>query len=256
MPTLALLVVLMGTVIRFFNVGRSMNNEQVAETAKLILKEYYFLKIEDLKICFDGIKSGKYLPKKEGQSYGQLFDRLDGAIFLSALAEYSSERIDIAIRMNVEQQKQMQEEQQEEKYIIMLGKYFLVRKKGEGEEVELCEEERRDLATTFTWKDALAHKAWLIKNEFSDNPDYVRIGYGRETDIGKLGIEKPISPKKNKELEYKKMQLNYDAMKKEIMAGAGTDFEKHNKIRALSSLLPHTLKEYEQHLELLTKPKL
>ena len=38
-------------VVMFFNVGKIMNDNQAAQTADLIIEEYYFLKPDDFKLC-------------------------------------------------------------------------------------------------------------------------------------------------------------------------------------------------------------
>lgn len=70
--------------VKFFSIGKSMDADQVAQTAKLIAKDYYYLKPEDFKLCFDNAKRGKY---------GQLFDRLDGAVIFGWLEKYIEGRL-------------------------------------------------------------------------------------------------------------------------------------------------------------------
>lgn len=67
----------------FFSVGKNMGAKQIEETVKLLLKEYYFLKPEDYKLCFLNAKKGLY---------GQLFDRLDGQVICGWLNLYCEER--------------------------------------------------------------------------------------------------------------------------------------------------------------------
>lgn len=72
-------------LVQFFNVGKTMNEHQVGETVNLIFKRFFFLKPEDIKLCFDNAKSG---------NYGKLFDRFDGMIILDCLSDYVSKRIE------------------------------------------------------------------------------------------------------------------------------------------------------------------
>lgn len=84
---LAILVLFITDAIEFFNIGKGMNGEQVVQTAKLIAKDYYFLKPEDFKLCFENAKRGRY---------GKLFDRMDGAIIMEWLDNYVNGRMNHA----------------------------------------------------------------------------------------------------------------------------------------------------------------
>jgi hypothetical protein len=77
------LKILILELARFCNVGKNFNEFQINETVRLIREEYYYLKMDDFKLCFDWIKKGKY---------GTLYDRLDGAILLQTLITYTDER--------------------------------------------------------------------------------------------------------------------------------------------------------------------
>lgn len=83
----SVLMVLLKKVVDFFNVGKSMGSEQLFSTAKLIISEYYYLEIGDIKVCLRNGMLGKY---------GQLFDRLDGAIIIDWFSRYNSERQEVA----------------------------------------------------------------------------------------------------------------------------------------------------------------
>lgn len=74
-------------VVNFFNVGKTMNAEQVAITVDLIIETYGYMKIEDLKLCFRNAMLGKY---------GKQYDRLDGAIILEWLRTYDNDRANAA----------------------------------------------------------------------------------------------------------------------------------------------------------------
>lgn len=84
---IAILNVFLIDLVSFFNVGKAMTTAQIAETSQIILKRYYYLKPEDFKLCFQNCKELKYGDNK-------LFDRLDGSIILSWIAEYCNERSD------------------------------------------------------------------------------------------------------------------------------------------------------------------
>ncbi len=84
-------------VTQFVNVGKTMNAAQVTETVGLIVKHYTHLKPEDFKLCFEGIKTGKY---------GQLYDRFDGQIILHCLNVYDQERDFVAAEINSNQNEE------------------------------------------------------------------------------------------------------------------------------------------------------
>lgn len=80
----AALIIMMGEVLRYFNVTETMNDVQVAATVDFILEDYYFLQIDDIKLCFRNAMKGYY---------GKVYNRLDGQIILSWLHAYADERI-------------------------------------------------------------------------------------------------------------------------------------------------------------------
>lgn len=80
----AVLVLMLVDHIKFFNVGKSMNETQVVQTVNLILSEYSGYKLEDFAVCFKNRKLGKY---------GKLYDVLDGSIIMQDLATYDNERM-------------------------------------------------------------------------------------------------------------------------------------------------------------------
>lgn len=95
--TAAILVLLISELVRFFNVGKTMNDQQCAETVRLVLAEYYYLNLADFRLCFDRIKSGYY---------GRAYDRIDGQIILLALAEYVRGRSEVAATLSLQQHEQ------------------------------------------------------------------------------------------------------------------------------------------------------
>lgn len=77
-------ICLLSEVIDFFGVDRKMNAGQIGVTVDFILEDYYFLKPDDLKLCFRNAMKGYY---------GKVYNRLDGQIILSWLHAYADERI-------------------------------------------------------------------------------------------------------------------------------------------------------------------
>ena len=79
----ALMVLIITDVVLFFNVGKTMTPEQIAQTVQLILEDYEYLCVEDFKVCFNNAKKGVY---------GKLYDRIDGAIILEWVETYAQQR--------------------------------------------------------------------------------------------------------------------------------------------------------------------
>jgi len=84
-------------LVNFFNVGKSMNHEQIIVTSGMIVDDYCMLKPDDLKLCFDNAKKGKY---------GKVYDRIDGQIIFEWLELYLEERVQAieTLRRNESQQ--------------------------------------------------------------------------------------------------------------------------------------------------------
>lgn len=90
---IALLTLMIADAVEFFNVGKSMTGEQIVQTSKLIFKDYFYLKPDDFKLCFDNAKRGKY---------GTMYDRMDGAVVFSWLEKYSESRLNKGEEMSME----------------------------------------------------------------------------------------------------------------------------------------------------------
>ena len=81
-------------VVMFFNVGKIMNDNQAAQTADLIIEEYYFLKPDDFKLCFTRAKKGYY---------GKVFDRIDGQVIFEWLNQYTNDRMTTASDTSIQE---------------------------------------------------------------------------------------------------------------------------------------------------------
>jgi len=237
--TVSVIVKLLSDIIRFVSVGKSMNDYMLAETAKLILQNYYFLKIEDFKLFADYFKAGKY---------GQLFDRLDGQIILLALQKYADERIEVAERLSHEQHKTAIASS-DEKFFLKIGKNYI----REETEIEYAEVEDIELATPFSFKNAVSVKQWLI-----GNGEPVRIVNINKPTIGVLKWCEQHKPDMlTKELKYRSKIEAYNAAMKEI--NEREDLTELDKINARLSYLgfPNwTQEDYDKHLESTTVRRL
>jgi hypothetical protein len=70
-------------VCAYFNVGKSMDEYQIQATARLIIRNMWWLNPSDFKLCFDMAKMGKY---------GKAYDRIDGAVIFEWLNAYDAQR--------------------------------------------------------------------------------------------------------------------------------------------------------------------
>lgn len=82
-----MVVLILTDIVQFVNVGKTMNPDQISRTADIIIKDYYYYKLEDFKLFSEQFIKGVY---------GKLFDRLDGTIILEALEIYDFERTEQA----------------------------------------------------------------------------------------------------------------------------------------------------------------
>lgn len=239
LPTLAMLVIILGSVVRFFSVGRTVNDMQLAETAKLILSEYYFLKIEDLKLCFDRMKKGYY---------GETYDRMDGNVILVALKKYTEERIDIAERLSLESHKELTDAQKQERYFIKIGENYI-----HETDTEIIEVERKEIATDYDFNEAIKVKNKLIN-------DYTvldaKIVYSNKADIGFIDYLKENKPELAKEIEAigkeketGKFIRTHAIQTAQIEASEMTELERENAKRAIVYLKPITQKEFDMRKE-------
>ena len=83
----AILVIILTDLIKFFNVGKTIGQEQLVQTIRLIIEDFYYFNIEDFKLCFNNAKRGRY---------GKIYDRIDGNIIYEWLQKYSEERVQTA----------------------------------------------------------------------------------------------------------------------------------------------------------------
>lgn len=102
----AILTIIISDLVKFYNVGKTMNDSQVAQTINLILEDENLrsFKPDDFKLCFKRMKTG---------FYGKSYDRIDGQIIFEALYQYLHERTleceQISIRMHAERFKESEE---------------------------------------------------------------------------------------------------------------------------------------------------
>ena len=81
------LVLMLLDAVRFFNVVRPPNEDQLFMIADMIMEEYSYFSLMDLGICFKMGKLGRW---------GKVYDRLDGGIFLEWCTSYDNYRTEKA----------------------------------------------------------------------------------------------------------------------------------------------------------------
>lgn len=91
----ALLYIAICEVCDFFNVGKNMNDTQIAATVDLIIESYWHLKLEEIKYCF-----------RRAMRQEKLFDRLDGNIIMGWIQNYDNERTEEAMRISEQQESE------------------------------------------------------------------------------------------------------------------------------------------------------
>lgn len=217
----ALLVKILSNVIRFFNVGKNIDDTQLAELTGLILEEYYFLKMADFKIWGNGFKKGKYLQF----SNGKLFDRLDGQIIMLSIAEYCEKRVAEAEVIQKESTGAMMAlEATNAQYYVQVGDKYM---RDNGERV-VEEVEHKEMATPFTWYDAMEVKALFHGSKI--------------VNVNKAGslldyIEEKAPHLLTEVEKYRRETKDYFIKKKEIMADDSlTDEQKEQKLLELAGL--------------------
>lgn len=115
----ALLYIAICEVCDFFNVGKNMNDTQIALTVDLILDSFWYLKITEIKYCF-----------RRAMMREKLFDRIDGNIIIGWLRDYDSERTEEAMRLSDQRESQELNEPKERPGAISYEQYIaLLREK-------------------------------------------------------------------------------------------------------------------------------
>lgn len=94
----AFMVHVLNDVVDFFNIGKTMGAVQIASTADLIIEEFYFLKPDDFKLCFNRAKKG---------SYGKVYDRIDGQVIFEWLNAYTNDRMTTASDTSIQEADRM-----------------------------------------------------------------------------------------------------------------------------------------------------
>lgn len=243
LPTLvfeSVLVRILGNVIEFFNITNTMNEIQLAETVTLVADKFYFLKLADLKIWSNGIKSGNYLQFNNNK----MFNRIDGQIIILSLSEYCEERIATSERININKHKEVMDKN--ENYIIKVGNNFVRSVEEDFEPVE-----KRELATAYTFSVARLIKKSLsnLSDEKIEIIDISRGLTAANTFFDYLAEHKPeLLPQGEK---FRRATSDYHIQKQAIMKDDSlNELEKVNKVRALAGIEPLTMEQFLEQQKL------
>ena len=94
LSTIALLI---REIIESINIPFNMKAEQVIPAARMLYSEFWMLKLEDFKLCFQNGIKGKYNESN--------FVRLDVQVLISWLQKYLAERNEVIENISSDQQK-------------------------------------------------------------------------------------------------------------------------------------------------------
>jgi hypothetical protein len=115
----AILVMIITDVALLFNTGQNLNQTQIANLTEIILEDYYYLKVDDFKLCFKNAMKGLY-----GPVY-----RMDVSIILSWIEKYAQERFAEADNVSYQQHMSSKGEQNTPTLSKMIEKIEKNRKK-------------------------------------------------------------------------------------------------------------------------------
>lgn len=93
--TVNIMVAMMDMCQQYFNLQQPMNAQQLALTAELMLEDYYYLRVDELQVCFRMAMKGEF---------GSVYNRIDGQIFFEWIRKFMTKRQAISERINLEKQ--------------------------------------------------------------------------------------------------------------------------------------------------------
>lgn len=231
--------ILVGELAKSFNVGKQMTVEQIEETAKVIVQEFHWLRVDDLKLCFRRIRSGHF---------GQIFDRVDCNVICHALRLYEAERQKMLAQ--VVQAEEDKKRDKNEMYYLKTSVGY-VRFDAENKESPYHEVETKALATEFKYAAAVAVKKLLGASDISIEStkkagnslaEWLQANQPRLLEEMK---GKPEVQQADKVKAYE-AKLNYEKRIKAIMEDTSlSELERENKRRDLSGLMPLTQEEFD-----------
>lgn len=112
MTAKAIVAMILTDTALMFNTGQNMNQDQIVNLTEIILEDYYYMKLDDLKLCFKNAMKGKY-----GQTY-----RMDASVILGWLEKYTEERLNEADNVSYENHTSTKGESKSETLTQMLDR--------------------------------------------------------------------------------------------------------------------------------------
>lgn len=144
----ALLTLAVSDLVNSFNIGKTMNDEQIVFVVETIKTDYYFIRPDELKYCFNQAKKGRY---------GQIYDRIDCATICQWIDKYLVERLEVIYELAEEEEKR-----NEANFKIVLS---LKNSKGESLKV-LDFEPKEEIKPETPIKSISLHQKWLNHFDF------------------------------------------------------------------------------------------
>lgn len=92
----SVLVAMMDACQQYFNLQQPMQPMQLALTAELIMEDYYFLRLDELQLCFRMAMKG---------DFGPLYNRIDGQVFFEWIKKYMTTRGQVTERIQQEKKQ-------------------------------------------------------------------------------------------------------------------------------------------------------
>lgn len=233
--TVLIVAVMIEMLSDFFNVTNTFKEEQRNETARLIINEFYWLKLVDIDLFFRRLKTGYY---------GEFYNRIDGQVVMAKLREYCEERAAKAVEVNLNKHKQLKDEPRE-MVCIRSSRGYIRSTGGKYEEVESIEN-----ATQYDY--AVAARLIL---KLEGNPNEFKIVRAKQ--IGEKFFDYMMKTNPEKLTPQNRFAYNakqYDEDKRKIESNPTlSDLEKHNAILALTGIAPKTEQEYLEYMKLINK---
>jgi hypothetical protein len=148
----AILTLMISDVVKFLNLGNSMGADQVVQTVKMILEDYYFYRIEDFKLCFTNAKKGHY---------GEFYNRIDGQVIFGWLKKYEVERNELISKNAIKRHNKHKEDA--EKFVTLND---LIKTEGSEGFLAILDELNQKIAARHKVLNDAALEAKAIKDRF------------------------------------------------------------------------------------------
>lgn len=99
----------------FMNVGGKMNDDQLMGVATELIKDFYWLSIEDFKLCLIKMVKGVY---------GPIYGRIDITVIYDALNQYTADRGEVAEQMSHNNHQTIKQDERKPLGVDKEGQYI------------------------------------------------------------------------------------------------------------------------------------